>query len=275
MADITQLDLYELFGLNETCSTKELTTAFRRKALKCHPDKYPNENEKKEHFLLIKRALELLTDKQAREAYDACRKQKKHQQERLSQMDDKRKKFKQDLERNEQKASQTTTTIINKSNTNKLRAEIERLRREGNRLVDEELEKLHNMFEEDKQKVSSNHVNIIVKYNPNTKPYTDDELRQIFSKYGNISTIVNLNVKRALIEFYDDHISQFIENEKGLDERPFASVKIQKQKNTTTTSTSSSLSTNKQHDIVDLTKPDFEDFEAMILKKMAQQTTTS
>ncbi|CAF0920127.1 unnamed protein product [Rotaria sordida] len=275
MADITQLDLYELFGLNETCSTKELTTAFRRKALKCHPDKYPNNNEKKEHFLLIKRALELLTDKQAREAYDACRKQKKHQQERLSQMDDKRKKFKQDLERNEKKASQTTTTIINKSNTNKLRAEIERLRREGNRLVDEELEKLHNMFEQDKQKISSNHVNIIVKYNPNTKPYTDDELRQIFSKYGNISTIVNLNVKRALIEFYDDHISQFIENEKGLDERPFASVKIQKQKNTTTTSTSSSLSTNKQHDIVDLTKPDFEDFEAMILKKMAQQTATS
>ncbi|CAF2719687.1 unnamed protein product [Rotaria sp. Silwood2] len=278
MADITQLDLYELFSVNETCSTQELTTAFRKKALTCHPDKYPNDNEKKELFLLIKRALELLTDKQAREAYDTCRKQKKLQHERLSHMDDKRKKFKQDLERNEQKASQTTSSTINKSSTNKLRAEIERLRREGSRLVDEELEKLHNMFEQDKQKNSSNHVNIIIKYNPNTRLYTDDELQQVFSKYGNISTIINLNVKRALIEFYDDHISQFIENEKGLDERPFASVKIQKQKNTTTSassSPSSSLSTKKQHDIVDLTKPDFEDFEAMILKKMSQQTTTS
>ncbi|CAF3328652.1 unnamed protein product [Rotaria sp. Silwood1] len=278
MADITQMDLYELFGVNETSSIQELTTAFRKKALTCHPDKYPNDDEKKELFLLIKRALELLTDKQAREAYDTCRKQKKIHQERLSQMDDKRKKFKEDLERNEQKASRTTSPTINKSMTNKLRAEIERLRREGNRLVDEELEKLHTMFEQDKQKISSNHVNIIIKYNPNTKPYTDDELRQVFNKYGNISTIVNINVKRALIEFYDDHISQFIENEQGLDGRPFASVKIQKQKNTTTTTSSpssSSSSTKKQHDIVDLTKPDFEDFEAMILKKMAQQTTTS
>jgi DnaJ family protein C protein 17 len=272
MTDITQIDLYKLLEIDEKCSTQEIATAFRRKALKCHPDKFPDDKDKAETFLNIKKALEILTDEKARSAYDADRKIKKIHQERLSQMDDKRKKFKQDLERNEQKASQTTTTpTVNKSNTNRLNVEIERLRREGSRLVDEELEKLHTILEQDKQKVSSNHVNIVIKYIPDTQTYTDDELRQIFQKYGNISTIINMP-KRALIEFNDDHVSNFIENEKGFDGRTFASVKIKKLPNTTTTPSST---TKKQNDLIDLTKPDFEDFEAMMLKKMAQQTTTS
>lgn len=272
--DITQMDLYALLEIEETSSTAEITKAFRKKALKCHPDKFPNENDKRDLFLLIKRALELLTDAQARQAYDACRKQKQLQQERLSKMDDKRKKFKEDLERNEQRASKPTTTIFNKSSTDKLRAEIERLRREGNSLVDEELEKLHIIVEQDNQKISSNHVNIIIKYIPNTNPYTDDELRQVFNKYGVITTIVNVNPKRALIEFSQDHISQVIESEKGLDGRPFFSVKIQKQTKTAAPSSTATTTSKKQTAFVDLTQPDFEDFEAMMLKKMSQQQAT-
>jgi DnaJ family protein C protein 17 len=271
MTDITQLDLYELFGVNETSSTQEIATAFRKKALKCHPDKYPNDDEKKELFLTIKKALELLTDEQGRKAYDGNRKQKIQQQERLSKMDDKRKKFKQDLERNEQKASQTINPIIKNPNSDRLKAEVERLRREGSRLVDEELEKLHQIIEEDKRKFSSNHLNVIIKYLPNTPAYSNQELRFIFEKYGNISTIINMHPKRALIEFNDDHVSSFIENEKGLEGRPFASVKIQKQTPTTTTTTT----TKKQPEVVDLTKPELEDFEAMIFKKIAAQSATS
>ncbi|CAF3356843.1 unnamed protein product [Rotaria socialis] len=275
MDDITKMDLYELFGIDETCSTKELTTAFRRKALECHPDKFPDDLGKRDLFLLIRKALELLTDTQARQAYDACRKQKKIQQERLSQMDDKRKKFKEDLERKEERATKAPTSTVNKSNSDKLRTEVERLRREGSRLVDEELEKLHKMFEQNKQKPSSNHVEIIIKYAPNTSPYTDDELRQVFTKFGNISTIINKNVKRALIEFDQEHVSNFIESEKGLDDRPFASVKIQKKSNTTTPSSTAATSTKKQTTFVDLTQPDFEDFEAIIMRKMSQQNAAS
>jgi len=102
----------------------------------------------------------------------------------------------------------------------------------------------------------------------NDRPFASVKLRKIFEKYGNISTIVNMHPKRALIEFNDDHVSNFIENEKGFDGRPFALVKIQKQKNSTT-------ATKKQYDTIDLTKPEFEDLEAMILKKMTQQTATS
>lgn len=272
MSDITQLDLYELFGVEETATTEEITSAFRKKAVKCHPDKYPNDKDKLELFLLIRKASELLTDKQARQAYDADRKHRKLQKERLSQMDDKRKKFKEDLERNEQKASQTVKTTINTATSQRLRAEVERLRREGSRLIDEELEKLHNIVEQEKQKSSLNHIHIIIKYLPNTPSYTDNELREIFKKYGNISTIVNQYPTRALIEFNDNHISQFIQHEKGLQEKPFASVKIKKDKNS---ATSSSPMTQKQADTVDLTKPEFEDFEAMMLRKMAEHSSTS
>jgi DnaJ family protein C protein 17 len=272
MTDITKLDLYELFDVIETASTQEITSAFRKKAIKCHPDKFPNDDEKKELFLKIKKAVEILTDEQARKAYDANRKQKIQQQERLSKMDGVRKKFKEDLERNEQKASQVSSPVINKTNSDRLKTEIERLRREGNRLVDEELEKIHQIIEDEvKQKVPSNHQNVIIKYFPNTPAYSDQELRIIFEKYGNISTIINMYPKRALIEFNNDHISSFIENEKGLEGRPFASVKIQKQKSTVTTTTT----TKKQPEVVDLTRPELEDFEAMVFNKIAAQTATS
>ena len=274
MTDITQLDLYELFGVSETASTQEITSAFRKKAIQCHPDKFPNDEEKKELFLKIKKAVEILTDEQARKAYDGTRKQKIQQQERISKMDDKRKKFKQDLERNEQKASKTTTTtapVVDKSRADRFKAEVERLRREGSRLVDEELEKIHQIIEEEsKQKVASNHLNVIIKFLPNTSAYSDQELRSIFDKYGYISTIINKYPKRALIEFNSDHVSSFIENEKGLEGRPFASVKIQKQQSTTT-----ATATRKQPEVVDLTRPELEDFEAMIFKKMAAQTVKS
>ncbi|UJR25734.1 hypothetical protein I4U23_007085 [Adineta vaga] len=269
MDDLTKMDLYQLFGVSDTCTDQEILKAFRKEALKCHPDKFPDDNEKKEHFLLIKRASDLLADKQAREAYDASRRQKIAQQERLSKMDETRKKFKQDLERNEQKAAQTTKYTPDKYTDDRLNAEIERLRREGNHLIDEELENLSKIIENDKQKLSVNHRNLIIKYSPGTAIYTDDELRHIFGKYGTITTIVNLYPKRALIEFNDNHISKLIESEKGFPERPFASVKLQKENKTSTSTTKPSAN------LVDLTKPDLEDFEAMIFRKMAQQTTTS
>ena len=275
MTDITQLDLYELLAVAETCSLQELTTGFRKKALTCHPDKFPNDEPKKEMFLLIKKALELLTDKAARNAYDSCRKQKKIHEERLSQMDATRKKFKQTLEKNEQRASKAYPTPTGQSCTDKLRAEVERIRQEGSRLVVEELERLHREFQEDKpQPAASGTIHLIIRFISNTSGYTDEELQSVFQKYGEISTIVNKGSKRALIEFNSDHISQFIENEKGLDGRPFASVRIQKPIDATSP-TSSSRPAKKPAVTIDLTKPDFEDFEAMILRKMAEHPTTS
>ena len=278
MSDITQMDLYALFDIDETSSSQKIQSAFRTKALTCHPDKFPGDREKNELFLLIKKAVELLTDVEARKAYDACRKQKKVQEQRLAQMDDKRKKFKETLEKNEQKLTKQMPSATSKTNDDRLRAEIERLRREGNRLVTEELEKIHQIIEDEKQqnqrqRTTSSCVHVRVKYLTNSQNYTNAELQTIFSKYGNITAIANGSSKSALIEFNTDHVSKIIENERGFDEKPFASVKIQKKLISDDATPMTSKKRNAE--TIDLTAPDFEEFEQMMLRKMSEQAAKS
>lgn len=259
-SDITQLDLYQLLEIAETATTKEITTAYRKQALNCHPDKYPDDKAKHEHFLLIKDALAILTDEKARKEYDQVRKQKQIQKERLSQMDDKRKKFKEDLERNERNANQPKSSMDMKVDSQRLNAAVERLRREGSRLVEEELENINKIVEQDQRKQCRNPSKIVIKFSPDTSTYTDDELREIFKKYGHISTIINMpTLQQALIEFQTEHLSQIIESEKGAHTKPFRSVKIKKQNKNKTPIVEQ----------VDLTKPELEDVEAMVFKKMA------
>lgn len=40
----TEIDYYELLGIEITASTKDIEKAYRKKALKVHPDKNPSPN---------------------------------------------------------------------------------------------------------------------------------------------------------------------------------------------------------------------------------------
>ena len=63
-------DYYEILGVGRDASEADLKKAYRRLAMKHHPDRNPGNPEAEAHFKEAKEAYEVLSDKQKRAAYD-------------------------------------------------------------------------------------------------------------------------------------------------------------------------------------------------------------
>jgi len=61
---------YEVLGVERTATDDELKKAFRRLAMKHHPDRNPDNKECEAHFKEAKEAYEILGDAQKRKLYD-------------------------------------------------------------------------------------------------------------------------------------------------------------------------------------------------------------
>ena len=67
---MTKRDYYEVLGVSKNASDDEIKKAYRKLALKYHPDKNPGNKEAEEKFKEISEAHAVLSDKQKRARYD-------------------------------------------------------------------------------------------------------------------------------------------------------------------------------------------------------------
>lgn len=67
---MSKADYYEVLGVSRECSEQELKSAYRKQALKYHPDRNPGDRAAEERFKEASEAYQVLSDADKRAAYD-------------------------------------------------------------------------------------------------------------------------------------------------------------------------------------------------------------
>lgn len=67
---VSKSDYYEVLGVSRDCSEQELKSAYRKQAMKYHPDRNPGDRVAEEKFKEASEAYQVLSDAEKRAAYD-------------------------------------------------------------------------------------------------------------------------------------------------------------------------------------------------------------
>lgn len=139
-------DFYDLLDIQEGARENEIRRAYRKTALKYHPDKVGGDVEKLEKFHLLQIAYDVLSDPAVKELYDNARRARFAKAERDQLFEGRRKAMKEDLERRENGAA------VKRKRENEAEVEFERelarLAEDGKRRRKEREEMLRREAEE-------------------------------------------------------------------------------------------------------------------------------
>ena len=67
---MSKKDYYDVLGVSKSASKDELKKAYRKLAMKYHPDRNPDDSQAAEKFKELSEAYEILSDDQKRQTYD-------------------------------------------------------------------------------------------------------------------------------------------------------------------------------------------------------------
>ncbi|XP_071716965.1 uncharacterized protein [Rutidosis leptorrhynchoides] len=131
------VDHYLFLGLpsgeeGSKLSEKEITKAYRLKALELHPDKRPDDPNAPANFQKLQTSYHVLKDEKARKLFDDLLRAKRHKLQRDSQQDSKRRRMMSDLEERERSFFTNNSSAKARSEEDiiarKLKEEINRIR---------------------------------------------------------------------------------------------------------------------------------------------------
>ncbi|CAD7704409.1 unnamed protein product [Ostreobium quekettii] len=203
---------YEILGLPRGPDTpeQEIRKAYRTLALRQHPDKNPEADPAA--FLLLNKAYELLSDKDARLAFDDLLRAKAQREERLSHHSEKRRRMMEELEVKERQAAEERTE--EERARERLKVELQRLRK---KMEDEQIAKQQQRQQQQVQQQQQqdtkewrstgepaggrgrrgchSHVPelsqiVKVTWNRGKQDETEQTLRELFSAFGPVTAVV-------------------------------------------------------------------------------------
>ncbi|KAL5857005.1 hypothetical protein ACOSQ3_004463 [Xanthoceras sorbifolium] len=203
------VDHYEVLGLPSGVEgakliEKEISKAYKFKALELHPDKRPDDPNARANFQKLKSSYDILKDEKARKLFDDLLKIKHEKQQRQSQHDSKKRKMMSDLEERERavfapepavKARQEEKRIARQ-----LKEEIERIRAMHVKKEAAASFALHRETKQsggggagaglDKEKM------LKVSWEKVGEDYTAERLRELFSEFGAVEDVVIKSSKK-------------------------------------------------------------------------------
>lgn len=186
-------DYYSLLGIYPEASESEIRRAYRKVALKYHPDKNPTE-EAAEVFHELSVALETLTTASSREQYDRVQKAEEEKRRRTEALDSERRKLKEDLEARERNDEE------NQAKANEQKRKLEQLKMEGYRKrrkyqeqQNEKLSEVTKMLEKKESMFTEQDRTVKVKWsrkNGGDKIMEEDVKDALSMSYGTVDYVV-------------------------------------------------------------------------------------
>lgn len=208
-------DFYDLIGAQPGASESEIRRAYRKTALKVHPDKNTGKVAVIEQFHLLQIAYDVLSDSAIRELYDNARRARQEKKDREQAFEGRRKWMKEDLERRESGAFKRKREEVDEEEA--FERELKRLAQDGKRRRQEREEALRREIQAESEIPSGSNAtcetsrtdgtvsevdrSITLRFpkNNTTQHIDRDSLESAFCRFGAIEEIV-LRDKKVKVE---------------------------------------------------------------------------